>query len=67
MTTTAADDLRTNLIGSNVTYPLGGHAQGIIMCSPDGYMSAQLMRSDRPHLTGTWRLTQWLMSTTTRS
>jgi hypothetical protein len=66
MTTTTTDDLRTNLIGawtlqsyessnidgSNVTYPLGAHAQGIIMYTPDGYMSAQLMRSDRPHLSG---------------
>jgi Lipocalin-like domain len=61
MTTTTRDDLRTNLIGgwtlqsyearsidgSTVTYPLGAHAQGIIMYTPDGYMSAQLMRSDR--------------------
>ena len=66
MTTTAADDLRTNLIGawtlqsyesssidgSTVSYPLGAHAQGIIMYTPDGYMSAQLMRSDRLHFSG---------------
>ena len=62
MTTTTTNDLRTNLIGawtlqsyearsidgSSVTHPLGAHAQGIIMYTPDGYMSAQLMRSDRP-------------------
>jgi hypothetical protein len=61
MTATAADDLRANLIGawtlesyesrsidgSSVTYPLGRDAQGIIMYTPDGYMSAQLMRSGR--------------------
>jgi Lipocalin-like domain len=61
MTATTTDDLRTNLIGawtlqsyearsidgSNVTYPLGVNAQGIIMYTPDGYMSAQLMRSGR--------------------
>jgi hypothetical protein len=42
----------SSIDGSNVTYPLGAHAQGIIMYTPDGYMSAQLMRSDRPHLSG---------------
>src|ERR1700741_2466911 len=66
MTTNTTDDLRTNLIGawtlqsyeahsidgSTVTYPLGTHPQGIIMYTPDGYMSAQLMRSDRPQLSG---------------
>jgi Lipocalin-like domain len=71
MTTTTADELRANLIGawtlqsyesstidgSDVAYPLGVDASGIIMYTPDGYMSAQLMRSDRtpfdhddPHL-----------------
>ena len=59
MTATTADDLRTNLIGAwtlqsyearstdgtNVTYPLGVDAKGIIMYTADGYMSAQLMRS----------------------
>jgi Lipocalin-like domain len=63
---TTADDLRTNLIGawtlqsceahsidgSNVTYPLGVDVQGIIMYSPDGYMSGQLMRSDRARFSG---------------
>ena len=61
MTSTAADNLRTSVIGawtlqsyesrsldgSNVTYPLGVDAQGIIMYTADGYMSAQLMRSGR--------------------
>jgi hypothetical protein len=61
MTITTADELRANLIGawtlesyqsssldgSDVTYPLGTDAQGIIMYTPDGYMSAQLMRADR--------------------
>jgi hypothetical protein len=66
MTSTTADDLRTNLIGawtlqsyvahnidgSEVIHPLGVDAKGIIMYTPDGYMSAQLMRSDRRHLDG---------------
>ena len=66
MTSTMADDLRTNLIGawtlqtyeahnidgSDPIYPLGVDAKGIIMYTPDGYMSAQLMRSDRRHLDG---------------
>jgi hypothetical protein len=61
MTVTTADDLRANLIGawtlqsyvsiavdgSDVVYPLGVDARGLIMYSPDGYMSAQLMRTDR--------------------
>ena len=61
MNVTTADNLRTNLIGawtlqsykacsidgSNVIYPLGVDARGIIMYTPDGYMSAQLMRSGR--------------------
>jgi len=62
--TTTADELRANLIGawtlqsyesstidgSHVTYPLGVDARGIIMYTLDGYMSAQLMRSDRTAL-----------------
>jgi hypothetical protein len=66
MTATAADDLRTNLIGawvlqsyearsidgSTVIYPLGANPRGIIMYTPDGYMSAQLMRSGRPRFRG---------------
>ena len=71
MTVTAANELRTNLIGAwtlqsyesstidgyDVTYPLGVDARGIIMYTPDGYMSAQIMRPERipfsrndPHL-----------------
>jgi Lipocalin-like domain len=71
MTITTADELRANLVGTwtlhsyvsttvdgnDVGYPLGPDARGIIMYTPDGYMSAQLMRSDRtpfsrndPHL-----------------
>jgi hypothetical protein len=66
MTSTTADDLRTNLIGawalqsyearsvdgSDVIYPLGVDPRGIIMYTPDGYMSAQLMRSGRPRFSG---------------
>ncbi|BBY22114.1 lipocalin-like domain-containing protein [Mycobacterium stomatepiae] len=61
MTTTTADQLRTGLIGawtlqsyessaldgSDVSYPLGTDARGLIMYTPDGYMSAQLMRAGR--------------------
>ncbi|WAJ46518.1 lipocalin-like domain-containing protein [Mycobacterium sp. Aquia_216] len=61
MTSTTVNELRTNLIGawtlqsyestaldgSDVTYPLGVDARGIIMYTQDGYMSAQLMRADR--------------------
>ncbi|MCV7408242.1 hypothetical protein AWC05_04285 [Mycobacterium florentinum] len=61
MTTTTADELRANLIGawelqsyessaldgSDVSYPLGADARGVIMYTPDGYMSAQLMRAGR--------------------
>lgn len=71
MTTTTANELRTKLIGawtlqsyettsvdgSTTMYPLGNDAHGIIMYTPDGYMSAQIMRSQRtpfdrndPHL-----------------
>jgi len=71
MTITTVDTLRANIVGawtlqsyqssaidgSDVTYPLGIDARGIIMYTPDGYMSAQLMRADRtpfdhddPHL-----------------
>src|SRR5947199_10423315 len=31
----------------NTTYPLGAAPVGLIMYTEDGYMSAQLMRSDR--------------------
>lgn len=62
MTTLSANDLRSYIIGawtlesyqssaidgSNVRYPLGADARGIIMYTADGYMSAQIMRSERP-------------------
>lgn len=35
------------LDGSDVRYPLGPDAKGIITYTPDGYMSAQIMRTDR--------------------
>lgn len=36
-------------------YPLGKNATGIIMYTPDGYMSAQLMGEQRQHFgTGDW-------------
>lgn len=61
MTTLTARDLREYLIGawtlecyqssdldgSNLRYPLGLDAQGIIIYTADGYMSAQIMRADR--------------------
>jgi hypothetical protein len=31
-----------------ITYPLGPDALGLIMYTGDGYMSAQIMRTDRP-------------------
>ena len=37
-----------DLDGSNVHYPLGSDARGIIMYTANEYMSAQIMRSDRP-------------------
>jgi len=75
MTTTTADDLRTNLIGawalqsyearsidgSNVTYPLGVDAKGTIIYTPDDYMALDAARANA--LTGTWGQTQWPMST----
>jgi hypothetical protein len=61
MSVITADDLRTGLVGawrlesyeahsvdgSDVFYPLGTAPQGIIMYTPDGYMSATLMNPDR--------------------
>jgi hypothetical protein len=61
MTAPTADDVRSNRIGawrlqsyearsidgSDVIYPLGVDPQGIIIYTCDGYISAQLMRSDR--------------------
>jgi hypothetical protein len=64
-----ATSLRQNLIGawklvsyvekpvdgSPDSYPLGENAQGIIMYSPDGYMSAQLMKPERGRFaSGDW-------------
>jgi hypothetical protein len=41
--------------GSAVMYPFGEKPQGIIMYTPDGYMSAQLCRPDRmPFASGDW-------------
>lgn len=36
------------LDGADVQYPLGSDAIGILMYTSDGYMSAQIMRNDRP-------------------
>jgi hypothetical protein len=66
LTKTSADELRTCLIGawtlesyvstnvdgSDMGYPLGADARGIIVYTPDGYMSAQVMRSDRTPFDG---------------
>ncbi|MFJ3188924.1 lipocalin-like domain-containing protein [Streptomyces halstedii] len=41
--------------GSDPFEPLGHEPQGIIMYTPDGYMSAQLSKPDRPHFaSGDW-------------
>lgn len=41
--------------GSEPFYPLGEKPKGIIMYTPDGYMSAQLERPDRPSFaSGDW-------------
>jgi len=41
--------------GSAPHYPFGEEPQGIIMYTPDGYMSAQLCRPDRaPFASGDW-------------
>ncbi len=41
--------------GSEPFYPMGKEPQGIIMYTPDGYMSAQLMDPDRPKFaSGDW-------------
>jgi Lipocalin-like domain len=41
--------------GSAPTYPMGENPLGIIMYTPDGYMSAQLMRPGRrPFASGDW-------------
>jgi len=41
--------LETPLIGSPPNYPMGERPMGIIMYTPDGYMSAQLMRPNPGH------------------
>ena len=41
--------------GSEPFYPMGKEPQGIIMYTPDGYMSAQLMHPGRPKFaSGDW-------------
>lgn len=41
--------------GSEPMYPMGEQPQGIIMYTPDGYMSAQLMKPGRPEFaSGDW-------------
>lgn len=41
--------------GSVASEPMGGKAEGLLMYAPDGFMSAQLMRSDRrPFSSGDW-------------
>ena len=41
--------------GSAPNHPMGERPRGIIMYTPDGYMSAQLMRPDRsPFASGDW-------------
>ena len=41
--------------GSEPMHPMGERPQGIIMYTPDGYMSAQLMHPDRPPFaSGDW-------------
>jgi hypothetical protein len=41
--------------GSAPLYPMGENAKGIIMYTPDGYMSAQLMHPDRRNFaSGDW-------------
>jgi hypothetical protein len=41
--------------GSTPFHPMGEKPKGIIMYTPDGYMSAQLMRPDRrPFASGDW-------------
>lgn len=41
--------------GSTPFYPMSEHPQGIIMYTPDGYMSAQLMHPDRKNFaSGDW-------------
>src|SRR4029077_12305621 len=47
--------VETPVDGSPKRFPLGEDAEGIIMYTPDGYMSAQLMRlARRPFSSGDW-------------
>lgn len=39
----------TTSSAGEVGYPLGPDATGLILYTPDGYMSAQIMTPDRPH------------------
>jgi len=62
MTVSATDTLRSALVGAwhlqsyqalgldgtDLLEPLGDHPEGIIMYTPDGYMSATMMNPDRP-------------------
>jgi Lipocalin-like domain len=41
------------LNGSLLNYPMGESPMGIIMYTPDGYMSAQLMRPNPGHFAST--------------
>ena len=56
-----AETLRDRLVGAwrlaefsvtaqdgTVTYPMGDDVEGLIIYTPDGYMSAQLMKHGRP-------------------
>ncbi|HET6501284.1 MAG TPA: lipocalin-like domain-containing protein [Amycolatopsis sp.] len=63
MSTTAAETVHTRLVGAwtlvsyetrrtdggGTVHPLGADARGIIMYTPDGFMSAQIMRTGRPN------------------
>ena len=40
--------------GSAVRRPFGERPAGFILYTPDGYMSAQIMRRDRPAAAGAW-------------
>src|SRR5260370_33298970 len=47
--------IETPMDGSPTRYPMGEKGQGIIMYTPDGYMSAQLMKPGRRNFaSGDW-------------
>ncbi|GAX56415.1 lipocalin-like domain-containing protein [Streptomyces olivochromogenes] len=59
----ACEEVRNKLLGAwnlvsytatstdgQVIHPLGPRPQGLIVYTPDGHMSAQLCRGDRPHM-----------------